>query len=80
MKTQTKKQPAYPFYKVGKNNESNYLWIIAPTASVALQKAQAIWARNKCERIDSVSIQMLGTMDYIPALKKPYTQWPQKQS
>lgn len=67
----TKPAVKYPLYKIGRNGNNEWLWIIARTAGDALAKAQIIWTRKKLDAPKSVSIEFSGTVDYIPALRKP---------
>lgn len=72
-KKKTKPQVKHPLFKISQNGESHWLWIIARTAGDALAKAQRIWKiKKRDESPNSISITCDGTVDYIPALKRPH--------
>jgi hypothetical protein len=75
MKTEKKTKPTvkHPLFKISQNGESHWLWIIARNAGEALEKAQRSWKNKKRdESPKSISITRDGTVDYIPALKRPH--------
>jgi hypothetical protein len=62
----------YPLFKISRNGESYHLLIVGRSVADTLTKAQTIWTRKKHDAPKSVNIEMFGTVDYIPALKKPH--------
>lgn len=62
----------HPLFKINRNGNSDWLWIVARSVADALAKAQTIWTRKKLDAPKSVNIEMSGTVDYLPALKKPH--------
>jgi len=75
IKTKNKPKPPvkYPLFRISQNGESYWIWIIAHTAGEALAKAHRIWKMKKRDEAPkSISITCDGTVDYIPALKRPH--------